>query len=232
MIIPRILKGINMPKHLAIDASLIRPWALKENVDLKEAVKRNIEKILEMIDFQQKKDMPILTIQLSTKNEEEINGLKKLFHRLALDENIHEKKVRVNIIGDWYNSEPELVDSIKALLDKTKDYDEYFLNFALKYKGQEEILTAVKLLLKKAQSSKFSIDNLTIEQLKENLPSSNYIPPEIIIVNSHEYTGLLLWDSVGSLIYFTDKYWLDFERKDLDKAIDFFNRKKELNKDE
>jgi undecaprenyl diphosphate synthase len=132
------------------------------------------------------------------------------------------------VIGNWYDAEPELVDNTKQLIDKTKDYDQYFLNFYIKYSGQEEILTAVKLLLKKLQSSKISIDNIKLDDLKDNLPSSNFIPPDIIIVNDHSYNGLLLWDSPGSLIYFTDKYCMDFEKKDLDKAIDFLNRKKEI----
>lgn len=232
MLIPRILKGNDMPKHLAIDCTLIRTWATKNTVEIKEAVKKSSEKIKELIDIQLKKDIPILTLQLSTKNEEEITGLKKLFRELADDERIHSKKVRVYVFGDWYNSEPELVDSIKNILDKTKDYDQYFLNFCVKYKGQEEILTAVKLLLKKMQSRKSSSDEITIDSLKENLPSSYFIPPELIIINNCSYTGLLLWDSEGAAIYFTDKYWMDFDKKEFDRAIDFFNRKKEVFSDE
>jgi len=48
----------------------------------------------------------------------------------------------------------------------------------------------------------------------------------LIIMNNHHYNGLLLWDAKGSTIYFTDKYWLDFEKKDFDKAIEFFNQNK------
>jgi undecaprenyl diphosphate synthase len=228
MLIPRILKGNDMPKHLAIDSTLIRAWATKNNVDIKEAVKKSNEKIKELIELQLKRDIPILTIQISTKNEEEIKGLKKLLQDLSEDESIHDKKVRVHVFGDWYGSEPELVDAIKTILDKTKDYDQYFLNLCIKYSGQEEIITATKLLLKKLQSSKVTTDAITIDSFKENLPSSYFMPPEIIIVNNYTYTGLLLWDSPGALIYFTEKYWMDFDKKEFDKAIDFFNKNKDI----
>ncbi|MGV8169163.1 MAG: undecaprenyl diphosphate synthase family protein [Candidatus Nanoarchaeia archaeon] len=228
MIIPSILKGKDMPKHLAIDATLIRAWATKNSIDMKEAVKKNSEKINELIDFQLKKDIPILTIHLSTKNEEEINGLKKLFLELSKDERLHDKKARVYVLGDWYNSEPELVESIKNLQDTTKDYDQYFVNFCVKYNGQEEIITAAKLLLTKMHAQKLTTKELNIETFKENLPSSYFIPPDLIIINNTYYTGLLLWDSQGSMIYYTNKYWLDFERKDLDKALDFYNRKTDV----
>ncbi|MGV8162549.1 MAG: undecaprenyl diphosphate synthase family protein [Candidatus Nanoarchaeia archaeon] len=228
MIIPSILKGKDVPKHLAIDATLIRPWATKNEIDLKEAVKKNIEKIKELLELQLKKDIPILTIQLSTKNEEEINGLKKFFIELSKNEELHNKKVRVYVFGDWYNSEPELLDSIKKLLESTKDYDQYFLNFCVKYTGQEEILAAVKLLLKKIQSSKTTLEAVTLETFKENLPSSYFIPPDLIIVNNHTYTGILLWDAPGAVIHCTDKYWLDFDKKEMDRALDVFNKKTDI----
>jgi undecaprenyl pyrophosphate synthase len=34
------------------------------------------------------------------------------------------------------------VDAVKKILDETKDYDCYFLNFCLHYDGQEEIVDA------------------------------------------------------------------------------------------
>ncbi|PIN81320.1 hypothetical protein COV13_01615 [Candidatus Woesearchaeota archaeon CG10_big_fil_rev_8_21_14_0_10_32_9] len=226
MLIPSILKGQDMPKHLAINATRIRTWATKNNIDIKEAVKKNLEKLKDLIELQIKKDIPLLTIQLSTKNEEEIDGLKKFFKELVLDELIIEKKVRIYVIGNLNALEPDFVDILRNAMDKTKEYDHYFLNFCVKYDGHEEILAATKLLIRKALTEKISIDDLNVEQLKENLSSSYFMAPELMIMNNHHYNGLLLWDAKGSTIYFTDKYWLDFEKKDFDKAIDFFNQNK------
>ncbi len=225
MLIPNILKGQDMPKHLAINATRIRTWAVKNGVDIKEAAKKNIEKLKELLDIQIKKDIPILTVQLSTKNEEEIELLKKFFKELILDEVIHQRKIRIHVIGNLNLLEQEFLEVLKNSMDKTKDYDNYFLNFCIKYDGQEEILSAVKLLVRKVLNEKISLDELTVDQLKENMPTSYFMSPELIIMNNHHYTGLLLWDSKGSTIYFTDKYWLDFDKKDFDKAIDFFNQK-------
>jgi len=226
MLIPSILKGQDMPKHLAINATRIRTWSTKNDFDIKDAVKKNLEKLKDLIELQIKKDIPLLTIQLSTKNEEEIDGLKKFFKELVLDELITEKKVRIYVIGNLNALEPDFVDILRNAMDKTKDYDHYFLNFCVKYDGHEEILAATKLLIRKALAEKISIDDLNVDQLKENLSSSYFMAPELMIMNNHHYNGLLLWDAKGSTIYFTDKYWLDFEKKDFDKAIDFFNQNK------
>jgi len=224
MFTPKILKGPDMPKHLAIAATNVRAWASNKNVPLKDAAEKNIEKIKELIFLQLKKDIPILTIQLSTKTEEETNAIKKLLRELSRNETIHDRKLRIYAIGDWYNSEPEFVNAIMEAMNKTKDYDQYFLNLCIKYDGQQEILTAVKLLLKKAQAEKINAEDLKTEMLKENLPSSQFVPPEIIIENNNEYSGILLWDSPGTLIYYSDKSWMDFEETDFEAALEYFNK--------
>ncbi len=226
MVIPSILKGRDMPKHLAVNAKRIREWSEKKGEDLKESINKSFNKINEFIDFQLKKDIPILTFNVSTQTEEEVGGLNKFFRNLSKDERIHSKKVRVYVIGNWYNIEPELADTIRDLMEKTKDYDAYFLCFCVKYDGQEEILASVKLLAKKAALEKISIDDLSVDMLKENIPTSYFIPPEIIIETEKSYSGLLQWDSKGALIYFAEKMWLDFERKDLEKAIEYLNQVK------
>ncbi len=226
MVIPSILKGPDMPKHLAVNATRISEWSKKKGKPLDEAASKSVERLNEFIDFQLKKDIPILTLNLSSKTEEEIAALNKFFRDLASDARITSKKVRVYVIGDWYDIDPELTDSIHNLMEKTKDYDAYFLCFCLKYDGQKELLAGVKLLAKKAVLEKISVDDLTLDLLKENLPTSYFIPPEIIIETEKSYSGLLLWDSKGALIYYAEKMWLDFERKDLEKAIDYFNQVK------
>lgn len=224
MLIPSILKGKDMPKHLAITATRKKEWAIKKNKEITETITLNNTKIKELIELQIRKDIPILTIMISTQTPEETEGAKKLFNELADNKLIHEKKVRIYAIGNWYDEDGILVDSIKNMMEKTKDYDTYFLNFCVRYDGQEEILTAVKLLLKKAQADMLKIDDLTIEQLKENIPTSNFIAPELIIENNNRYSGLMQWDSKGSVIYFTEKFWLDFEKSDFEKALTFFTK--------
>lgn len=224
MLIPSILKGKDMPKHLAITATRKKEWAIKKNKDISEAISLSNSKIKELIDLQIKKDIPIMTIMISTNTSEEIEGARKLFSELAENELVHEKKIRIYAVGNWYDEDGILVDSIKNMMEKTKDYDSYFLNFCVRYDGQEEILTAVKLLLKKAQVDMLKINDLTVEQLKENIPTSNFISPELIIENNNRYSGLMQWDSKGSVIYFSEKFWLDFEKSDFEKALTFFTK--------
>lgn len=216
-----------MPRHIAITTLRVRAWSIKNDKDIKEVAKQNITKIKELIEMQIKRDIPILSIMLSTQTEEEIQALNNLFKELANSNQVHENKMRIYAIGDWYDAEATMVDQIKEMLDKTKDYDNYFLNFCIRYNGQKEITTTAKLLVKRAEAGQLEIDEINPEHMKDNMASSNFPPPEVIIENNWKYSGMLQWDVKDSCIFFTNKYWMDFEKSDFDKAIDHYNKYKD-----
>ena len=80
----------------------------------------------------------------------------------------------------------------------------------------------MRLIARRITAGKMEVDGITKESIKENLYSSYFTPPDMIIECSRKYSGLLLWDSRKSLIYFTHKLWLDFDKSDFEKAMDFF----------
>ena len=174
--------------------------------------------------YQIKQEIPVLTINISSETDEEIAELTKYFKELEKDEDIHKNKVRVFIIGRWFDLETELKESFKKIMEETKDYDSLFLNFCVKYDGQEEVLGVIKLLARKAMIGKVELEDLNKQQVKENLYTSYFTPPEIIIEPSKKYSGLLLWDSKYAKIYQTKKHWLDLTTFDINKAIDWANR--------
>lgn len=228
MKIPLISKGKDVPKHLAISTTRIKEWSEKKNKPLIDAVSLSYKKIYELIENQTKKDIPIISILLTTKTEEEISGLNEFLQKLTKEELINEKKIRVHVLGEWYGLDSDLTDSIKLITEETKDYDNYFLNLLVNYDGQKEILASLKLMIKKYEAEKLDIHDLSPEMVKENLASSYFLPPDLIIENGGRYSGMLLWDSKGSVIYFTDKYWLDFDKSDLEDALKFYDKNKKI----
>lgn len=223
MRLPTILKGNDMPKHLAISATRITEWAKKNGKAISEATQKNIDKVNEFVDIQVKKDIPVMTIQLCTNTEEEIKSMSSLIKELRKSNVIHNNKIRVFVIGEWYGLDSELTDEIRTIIDETKEYDNYFFNLCVNYDGQKELLATLKLLLKKREANKIKTDELDLQSIKDNLASSYFIPPDLIIENGGRYSGLLLWDSKGASMFFTNKYWLDFDKADLEKAITFYN---------
>jgi len=60
------------------------------------------------------------------------------------------------------------------------------------------------------------------KDIKENLYSSYFIPPDYMVINSGKRSldGFLLWDCANAKIYFSDKLWPDFSRDELEKVLE------------
>jgi tritrans,polycis-undecaprenyl-diphosphate synthase [geranylgeranyl-diphosphate specific] len=157
-----------------------------------------------------------------------MDQLKSFFDDIATREFILKNNVKISVLGKWYDLPGRVVDSIKIALDKTKDNEEFYLNFAINYDGQEEIVDAVKLISRQIRADKLDPDSINKELIKENTYSSYFIPPDLIIVNgpTKVTNGLLLWDSSKSQIHFTSKLWPDFDRTEFMDAIKEFQKGK------
>jgi len=219
-----ILKQKKKPIHIAINGCNISGWAEKNGKEEKDAILKNIEQINKFLAYQIKNTIPILTINISAETDKEVAELTVFFKELQEHNEIHENKVRVFIIGNWFDLNHDLTNEFKKIMETTKDYDNLFLNFCVKYDGQEEVLGVIKLLATKAKLGKLDLETLDTQQVKENLYTSYFTPPEIIIESSKTYSGLLLWDAKGAKIYQTRKHWLDMTTSDVDDAIDWANR--------
>jgi undecaprenyl diphosphate synthase len=218
-----VLKPKRVPIHIAINTERVKAWADEEKKEFSQAVKQHIELLDELVDLQLKYENRILTVNL-TEHEGMVDDLREFFNHLINDERIHKNQVRVFIIGRWYEIDSELADTLKLLMEKTKEYDKFFLNFCINYDGQEELLGSIRLIVRKILADKLKEEDLTSQVIKENLYTSYFPPPELIIEPGLKYSGILLWDSKGALIYFTREPWMLFSKKEYDKAISFYNK--------
>jgi len=86
------------------------------------------------------------------------------------------------------------------------------------------VLPSITLLDRKILAEKLKEEDLTNAVVKENTYTSYFPAPELIIEPGLKYSGLLLWESKGALIYFTKEPWLCFDKKEYEKAVDFYNK--------
>ncbi len=233
----KFLKALNrkkkatLPKHIALTYNNYSAKGIK--IPVEQHFKNKLAKIKDFIDIQSQYGVPIFTVYLlsaeTSKNDEFpaiVEAISSFFNDLAHEKKIHHNKVKISVLGKWYNLPGKLVDAIKKLSDETKEYDKFFLNFCINYDGQEEIADACRLLGKKIKAEKMDPEAITKEMIKENLYSSYFMPPELLIVmdGSKHLSGFLLWDSGNAKIYFSDKNWSDFSANDLVKAMAQFHK--------
>ena len=97
----------------------------------------------------------------------------------------------------------------------------FFVNLCINYDGQEELIDSFRIIARKIKSSTLDPDSITKEEIKENVYSSYFIPPDVIIITGKRkfFGGFLLWDSIKSKIYFSDILWPDIKIDDLISII-------------
>ncbi|MEM4625090.1 MAG: undecaprenyl diphosphate synthase family protein, partial [Thermosphaera sp.] len=79
-----------------------------------------------------------------------------------------------------------LINAIRELEEKTKDYHNYNLNIALCYGGRQEILDAIKKVLMDLVAGKIKLDELTEESFRRYLYTNSSPDPDLIIRTSGE----------------------------------------------
>lgn len=221
--------SISMPKHIGITTDGIEKWALKNDISYEDAYKRNFLIIKSTMKLQVKLKIPILSFYIMDQNVDKeseyypylLDAIVNMFNNVSNNEFINENKIKISVLGKWYNLPGRVVDSIKNAINETKDYDGFFVNFCINYNGQEEIVDAFKLLGMQIKAGRMDPELIDKDLIKENLYSSYFLPPSLMIKNGNrrETSGFLLWDSVNTKIYFTNKLWPDFDKTEFLDAI-------------
>ena len=156
--------------------------------------------------------------------------IKTRLEKLYNDPRIHRNKMRVKGIGKIELLPDSIKDVLKRLDDATKNYDEHFLNIALAYGGQDELIDAVKKIGVKISEGSLKVDDIDKKEIESNLYTS-HLPqssPDMILRTSGErrLSGFLLWQSAYSELIFMDIFWPGFRKIDLMRAIRTFQKRK------
>ncbi|GBF24209.1 tritrans,polycis-undecaprenyl-diphosphate synthase [archaeon MnTg01] len=154
------------------------------------------------------------------------NRLEKLYN----DPRIHRNKMRVKAIGKIELLPESVKDVIQRLDDATKNYNSHFLNIAIAYGGQNELVDAVKKIGEKIKSGSLDVDKIDKEEIEANLYTA-HLPqssPDMILRTSGEkrLSGFLIWQSAYSELVFMDVFWPEFRKIDLMRAIRTFQKRK------
>jgi tritrans,polycis-undecaprenyl-diphosphate synthase [geranylgeranyl-diphosphate specific] len=168
------------------------------------------------------------------RNDEELEHLYELIRlrleKLYKDPRIHRNKMRVKGIGRIELLPESIKDVLQRLDDATKGYDGHFLNIALAYGGQFELVDAVKKIGEKIKDGTLNVSDIDKKEIESNLYTS-YLPqssPDMILRTSGEkrLSGFLMWQSVYSELVFMDIFWPEFRKIDLMRAIRTFQERK------
>ncbi len=182
--------------------------------------------VSELILAQTKLKLPVLTLLLvSRKSLEKLSSqesITTMLDNIQLDI-IRRHRIKISPIGKWFELEESVVEKLKWLAIETKAYDSFFLNLCINYDGQEELVEACRMIARRVQLGKLKPEDIDVSVIKENIYMSNFIPPEIIILNDMpQLNSFVLWDSAHSVLRFTGLPWLEFSAEKLIKEVELF----------
>lgn len=223
-----------MPKHIGLIMDGNRRFARNLGIDIVSGHDSGAEKAREVINWCYKLGITHVTLwAFSTENKgrtaEEVRHLYDLFGRQAKlitqDPDIHKNRVNVRVIGDTTDFPEDVKRALAEMERATAGYSERQLNVAIGYGGREEIVSAVKRLLKRAATPETStealINSVSVDAIEQHLYTAGTPDPDFIIRTSGEVrlSGFLLWQAAYSEYYFCDAFWPSFRRVDFLRAI-------------
>jgi len=219
------------PQHVAIILDGNRRFAKRLMLEPWKGHEYGAEKVEELLDYA--KDLGIKEITLyclsveniKSRPKNELEYLFKLFKKEFKEMNrdkIEKNKIRIRFIGDISLLPKDLREECIKLEKDTEKNNKFLVNFAIAYGGKQEIVQAVKRILK---------DKISPEKMNEEIFQKNlYIQdgPDMIIRTGGEKrtSNFLPWQSAYSEWFFLDKFWPEFNKDDLLGCINEFKVRK------
>ena len=128
--------------------------------------------------------------------------------------------MRIVHVGNVDRLSPDLREAVAHAQELTGENTGIVLNVAFDYGGREEILEAVKRIIRDGVTPE-KVDELLFNKY---LYTSESPDPDLIIRTGGELriSNFLLWQSAYSEFYHTPTLWPDLDAQELEQALDSF----------
>ena len=219
--------NVRIPTHVAIIMDGNGRWAISRGLPRLAGHRAGTENLRRIITACVEFGIKYLTIYaFSTENwgrpREEVDGLMHILEDVIDRElaELNKEGVQLRHIGRLERLDPKLQEKVLEAIELTKSNDRLILNVAFNYGGRDEIVCAIQRIIN---------DGVKPEQVNSDLVSQYMftagVPdPDLIIRTSGELrvSNFMIWQGAYSEWYVTSVYWPDFNKEELQKALDTF----------
>ena len=215
------------PRHVAIIMDGNGRWATSRGLPRIAGHKVGIEKIQQVLQCLADNNVTFVTLYaFSTENWNrplpEVRGILNLMEEALAKQTpeLHQKNVKVMHLGKVDRLNESIQIALQNAQDLTKSNTGVTLNVAFDYGGRDEILEAVRSLIR---------EKIHPDKIDETLFSShmytNHCPdPDLVIRTGGELriSNFLLWQSAYSEYYHTSTYWPDLDYAEIELALESY----------
>lgn len=225
------LPPANRPRHIAIIMDGNGRWARQRFLPRPFGHREGVKAVRRVVNACVDRGIEILTLfAFSSENWRrpswEVNLLMRLF-LISLRNEINalqQNNVRIRFVGDRSAFSAALQAVIQEAETVTAANTAITLVIAANYGGRWDIVQAARRLAKEVQQGVLTPEQINAEQFDRFLSLYGLPEPDLFIRTGGEQriSNFLLWQLAYTELYFTDRYWPDFDAADLDQACAAF----------
>ena len=230
----------NGPRHIAIIMDGNGRWAKGRNLSRTEGHMEGVKRVEEIIEAADVMGIKVLTLYaFSTENwsrpKIEVAMLMKALEAV-LNKKIQKLKknnIKLHVIGRTERIPKFVLKTLNMVIEETKNNTGLIVNLAFNYGARQEIIDAVQNISRAVQEGQLNADDICEETINHALYTKGLPDPDLLIRTSGEkrISNFLLWQLSYAEFYFTDKFWPDFDKEELKKAIiDYRSRERRYGK--
>lgn len=213
-----------LPVHLGLILDGNRRWAKSRGLLLLEGHRQGYQTLKTIAKAAIKQGVKYVSaFVFSTENwkrsAEEVRYLMNLIVWVSKNEvdELHKEGIKIRFVGSKDKLSKRVLSAMQKAEAKTQNNTKGEVILCLNYGGRQEIAEACTKIIKDNPQ----ISDVTPDMIEQNLYTKDVPPLDLVIRTSGEQrlSNFMLWQAAYSELLFVDKYWPDFNKQDLTKAL-------------
>ena len=220
------------PRHVAVIMDGNGRWATERHLPRVAGHSRGLDAVRATVEAAARRGGGYLTLfAFSSENwrrpAEEVTFLMKLFMTALRREvsKLHDNGIRLRVVGDLSAFSPRIQLLIREAEAKTAANPGLTVTILANYGGRWDILQAMRALM--VAQPGIAPEAITEDVLAPYMALAYAPEPDLFIRTGGEQriSNFLLWQLAYSELYFTDRYWPDFDAAELDRAFAWYRNR-------
>ena len=223
-----------IPDHIAIIMDGNARYAKSKSLPIKVGHKIGSDNVQKIANNCIEIGVKYLTIYaFSSENwnrpKEEVDYLMSLLYEYLSKEaqELIDSGIKIVVSGNLNSVEEKLKNKIRQVEELSKNNSKLTLSVAFSYGARQEIVDAVKKIAIAVNNQEIIIDDIDEDLFKKHLYHPEIPDPDLLIRTAGDLriSNFLLWQIAYTELYFSEKFWPEFDKFELIKAINNFNKR-------
>lgn len=223
-----------VPNHIAIIMDGNGRWAKERGSMRVFGHQAGVDSVRDTVECCAQMGIPHLTLfAFSTENwsrpVSEVNALMQLLIQSLRKETkkLVDNDIRLVSVGQLDRLPEKCRQQLLEAIEITKNNKRLQVCLALSYSGRWDLTQAVKKISELVRDGEIKPEDVNEDLLQSFLTTHTIPDPDLLIRTGGEFriSNFLLWQAAYSELYISKKYWPDFRRNELYRAIESYQKR-------